>query len=354
MRNTNIITTGKPTFDFSALAATSRKYVKDTKSFLRGLFVIIAIPLAGCSQQNDQKVLRLAHTLDAGHPVHIAMEHIATRSEELSGGKLNLMVYPGGQLGSERELIELLQIGSLAMTKVSASPLEGFVPEMKVFSIPYIFQDNEHFWTVLNGDVGRKLLASTEPVRLKGLGYFDAGSRSFYTKDVPVRSPEDLKGLKIRVMNSQTAVRTMQELGASPTPIAWGELYTALQQSVVDGAENNPPTLFLSRQYEHARYFSLDEHASIPDVLLISTYVWDRLSEQEREWLNQAVEEGVALQRSLWNEATEDALRQIEAAGVEIIYPDTSAFQEAVQEMHKSYEGTLTGTLLEQIKETGS
>lgn len=318
--------------------------------FLTIIWLLLSIAaLTSCSPGPEERVLRIAHMLDASHPVHIAMKHIEKRVEELSDGKIEMHVYPSGQLGSERELIELLQIGSLAMTKVSASPLESFVPEMQVFSMPYIFRSNDHYWSVLNGKVGQSLLLSMESVRLRGLGYFDAGSRSFYTTKNPVRTPDDLKGQKIRVMNSQTAVQTMQTLGASPTPIAWAELYTALQQGVVDGAENNPPSLFLSRQYEHSRYFTLDEHSSIPDVLLISNHIWNDLTSEEKLWLQKAVDEAVALQRQLWASASADALKEIEAAGVEIIRPDKKPFQQAVAAMHASYEGTSTGKLLKQI-----
>ena len=194
---------------------------------------------------------------------------------------MSVVIYPSSQLGTEREMVELLQIGSLAMTKVSASPLEGFAPEMKIFSIPYIFRDNEHFWRVLNSDLGNDLLSGVEDFRLKGLGYYDAGSRSFYTNDKPIKTPSDLNGLKIRVLNSPTAVATVRALGGAATPVAWGELYTALQQGVVDGAENNPPSYYLSRHYEIARYYSLDEHTSVPDVMLASLPVGDCLNEQQ-------------------------------------------------------------------------
>lgn len=238
--------------------------------------IVISLGLISCGSDTDSEVttLRLGHTLDTQHSVHKAMVHFGERLNALSNGAMDVKIYPSSQLGTEREMIELLQIGSLSMTKVSASPLEGFVPAMKIFSIPYIFRDNDHFWKVLNSDVGQGLLAGVEPFRLKGLAYYDAGSRSFYTNNKPVRTPADLAGMKIRVLNSPTAVRTVRELGGAATPVAWGELYTALQQGVVDGAKNNPPSYYLSRHYEIARYYSLDEHTSVPDVMLMSLRVW--------------------------------------------------------------------------------
>jgi len=314
------------------------------------LFGIIILALTSCGEREKIRVLKLAHCLDVTHPVHHGMVFMADRIKEKSGGLMRIDIYPGGQLGQERELIELLQIGSLAMTKVSTAPLESFVPEMKIFGIPYLFRDDPHRWSVLEGEIGRKLLLSGEHVFLRGLCYYDAGSRSFYTKDRPIRSPEDLKGLKIRVMKSITAVQMVQALGGSATPISWGELYTALQQGVVDGAENNPPSFYLSHHYDVCQYYCLDEHTSPPDILLMSTGVWNRLSSQEKQWIQEAVDESVAYQRGLWKTACEEALEEVEKAGVQVIIPDKPPFLQVVKPMHDLYRGTSIHTLIEQIQ----
>nr|WP_183462169.1 TRAP transporter substrate-binding protein [Microbulbifer rhizosphaerae] len=310
-----------------------------------GLFLL----LGSCGLEDSQTALKLAHTLDRQHSVHRAMEFMDERLRELSGNSMRIDIYPGGQLGSERELIELLQIGSLAMTKVSASPMEGFVPELKIFNLPYVFRDADHFWKVLQSDLGRQLLVAGERARLRGLGYFDAGSRSFYVTDKPVHTPEDLRGMKIRVQNSQTAIKMVNTLGGAATPVSWGELYTALQQGVVSGAENNPPSFYLSKHYEVSRYYTLDEHTYVPDMLLVSTEVWKKLDPQQREWLQQAVDDAVAYQRKLWQESTRESLAAVEAAGVEVIYPDKQPFIDAVQPLHASYKGTEVGELLDRI-----
>jgi tripartite ATP-independent transporter DctP family solute receptor len=278
------------------------------------------------------------------------MVHMADRLAEVSGRRMRVEIHPSGQLGEERELIEMLQIGSLAMTKVSASPLESFVPEMAVFSIPYVFRNEEHLWRVLDGEIGRGLLVAGERYYLRGLCYYDAGPRSFYTTGTAVRTPDDLSGLKIRVQKSITSTRMVRTLGGSATPIDWGELYSALQQGVVDGAENNLPSFFLSRHYEVSRYFTVDEHTWVPDVLLISTHVWELLSPEERGWLEAAVTSSVAEQRRLWREASRDALAQVRAAGVEIIEPDKVAFRRAVQPLFDSYRGTPVHDLLGAIE----
>lgn len=305
--------------------------------------------VAGCRTPDATRVLKLAHGLDVSHPVHLAMVHMADRLAQTSGGKMRVEIHPSGQLGEERELIEMLQIGSIAMTKVSASPLESFVPDMAVFSIPYVFRNEAHLWRVLDGEIGRGLLVAGEPYYLRGLCYYDAGPRNFYTTGTAVRTPEDLSGLKIRVQKSITSLRMVRALGGSATPIDWGELYSALQQGVVDGAENNLPSFFLSGHYEVSPYYTLDEHTWVPDVLLISTHVWQRLSTEERGWLDEAVASSVIEQRRLWREASEHALAEIRAAGVEVITPDKATFRGAVQPMFDDYRGTPMHDLLSAI-----
>lgn len=306
--------------------------------------------LSACGGDTEVRTLKMAHTLDQTHPVHQGIVFMADRLEEVSGGKMTIDIYPGGQLGSERELMELLQIGSLAMTKVSSSPMEGFVPAMKVFNVPYVFRDNEHFWRVLNSEEGKELLLAGDSVNLRGLGYFDAGSRSFYNVDTPVYKPEDLSGQKIRVQQSQTALQMVKSLGGSPTPISWGELYTALSQGVVDGAENNPPSFYTSKHYEVCKYYTLNEHTSVPDIVLISSYIWNNLDAQEQAWLQQAMDDAVVYQRKLWAEKTQEALDAVQEAGVTVIRPDKKPFMDKVQAMHASYKGTEIYDLIQTFK----
>lgn len=314
------------------------------------LTVILIFMLVGCGDQSSVRIIKMAHSLDTNHPVHKAMLFMSQRVDEVSGGSMRLDIYPGGQLGSERETIELLQIGSLAMTKVSSSPLEGFVPEMKVFSMPYVFRDHDHFWRVLKSEIGTELLLSGEKVRLRGLGYFDAGSRSYYSVDKSIRTPADLEGMKMRVQNSQTAVRLVRAMGGSGTPISWGELYTALQQGVVDGAENNPPSFYSSKHYEVCKSYTLNEHTSVPDIVLISRYVWHSLDPQQQQWLQQAMDEAVEYQRELWKAASAEALQIVQDAGVEVIYPDKQPFMDSVADMLESYKGTPAYAVLERIQ----
>jgi tripartite ATP-independent transporter DctP family solute receptor len=247
------------------------------------LMLLVLLFVSACGVGDGERVLKLGHDLPTAHPVHHAIVAMADGVEEKSEGRLRIKVYSDGQLGPERVLLELIQIGSLAMTKVSAATLAAFVPHFGVLEMPYLFEDRDHRFAALESPIGDRLLDSGRGVWLQGLAFYDAGSRSFYTCNRPVAEPADLSGMKIRVMESRNSVTMTRLLGASPTPISFGELYTALQQGVVDGAENNPPSFVSSRHYEVCGYYALDEHTSIPDVVVISTRIWDTLSEQEQD-----------------------------------------------------------------------
>lgn len=299
----------------------------------------------------DQLVLKLGHVLDPSHPVHKGMAFMAERVAELSAGNVEIQIFPSGQLGSEPECIEQLQRGALAMVKTSAAAMEGFVPEMAVFGLPYLFDDEEHFWNILKGNIGKELLQAGEAMNVHGVCYYDSGSRSFYTIKGPVLEPADVNGLKLRVMPSKMAMDMIDTLGGGPTPIPFGELYTALQQGMIDGAENNPPSFLSARHYEVAKHYSLDEHTRIPDVLIFSKAIWDRLDPQVQMWIDQAAAESVEFQRKLWTQETQAALDQVEAAGVTIYRPEKGPFQEATLSMHEAVENEVVKELAKRIRE---
>jgi tripartite ATP-independent transporter DctP family solute receptor len=312
------------------------------------IFMLSGIP--GCSTDSPVTVIKLGHGLDPTHPVHKGMVYMADRLRELSDGSMEIDIYPSEQLGTERQCLELLQIGSLAMTKVSSAVLEGFAPPFRVFGLPYLFRDDEHRFGVLEGPIGQELLVGLEPFRIRGLCFYDAGYRSFYTVNRPIHSPDDLSGLKIRVQESPMAIQMVNIMGGAATPVSWGELYTALQQGVVDGAENNPPSFFTSYHFEVARYFSINNHTAVPDVLVISKHVWDHLSPRQQAWLQQAADESAVYQKDLWKQSTEESLRAVGDAGVEIIYPERDPFFERVRPLYDRYRtDPRIGTLLEKI-----
>ncbi|WP_430967639.1 TRAP transporter substrate-binding protein [Spongiimicrobium sp. 2-473A-2-J] len=302
------------------------------------LFLYLAlVVLLGCHKGPEDKTIRLAHGLDVNHSVHLAMVKMGEDLEAISDGKLSIKIYPNQQLGTERECLELLQIGSLDVTKVSGAVMENFSPRMRVFGLPFLFRDRQHAFNIFDGSLGRELLEDCKKFRLRGLGYYDSGSRSFYTKDKPINAPDDLKGLKIRVQESKTAIDMVRQLGGSPTPISWGEIYTSLQQGVIDGAENNPPSFYLSRHYEVCKYYTLDEHTIVPDVLVAGTHLWNRLTEKEKEWLNTVVKNSISYQRKLWQESEREALEEVQKAGVKIIRPDKQLFIEKINTVYDNY-----------------
>lgn len=320
-------------------------------SLLTVAALVPAIRAARMSNASGKTVLKLAHVLPPSHAVHIAMEFMAKRLDELSGGSVELQVFGGGQLGSEPESIEQVQRGALAMVKTSTAALESFVPDMAVFGMPYLFRDDEHYWKVLLGPVGSEILQAGEAQGLHGLCYYDSGSRSFYTVTKPILRPADVREMKIRVLPSRTAHDMITTLGGGPTPIPYGELYSALQQGMIDGAENNPPSFFSSRHYEVAKHYSLDEHTRVPDIVIVSKKIWDDLPVQVRAWIDQAALDSVEFQRKLWREQTEEALREVQKAGVSVHRPDQQAFQDAIAPMYAAIEGTRVGALVKRIRE---
>ena len=292
------------------------------------LIILFLVSFASCEQKSTIKVLYLAHNMPQTHPVHKGILTFQESLSKRSEGALVIKVFPDGQLGSEREVLELLQIGSVAITKVSAATMSNFVPDYDVLNIPYLFRDNDHFFNVLEGEIGKSLLEKGSDFWLRGLCFYDAGSRNFFTKDKPIRTPEDLKGLKIRVMNNEISIKMVNSLGGSATPMAFSELYTAIQQGVVDGAENNPPSFVSSNQYEVSKYYTLDEHTSVPDVLIISTKYWDKLSAKEKQWVQEAANESAQAEKKYWNASVEESMQKLKESGVEIIVPDKSLFAE--------------------------
>jgi tripartite ATP-independent transporter DctP family solute receptor len=325
--------------------------------FVLGLFVGTPLAVGALSagdpaprpSEGSKVVLKLGHVLAASHTVHASLQFMAARLADLSGGTVELQVFGGAQLGTEPESIEQTKRGTLAATKVSAAALEPFVPDMAVFGMPYLFRDEQHCWNVLLGDIGKEILRATEAQGLHGVAYYDSGSRSFYTLHKPIEKPTDLKGLTLRVQPSKQAQEMISALGASPTALAFGDVYAALQQGKIQGAENNPPSFYTSRHYEVAKHLSLDEHTRVPDVIVFSKKVWEELNPQVRSWIEQAASESVRFQRKLWREQTDEALREVQKAGVMIYRPDQAAFAAAMGPMYTSVDGTRLGELARRI-----
>lgn len=301
------------------------------------VIVSLIFILGSCKKESASKVLYLAHNSAQSHPVHKGTMVFKKVLEAKSGGSVKVKIFPDSQLGSEREVLELVQIGSVAATKVSAATLSNFVPEYQILGIPYLFKNAEHKFKVLEGPIGKSILQKGSKFWLRGLCYYDAGSRSFYTREKAIRTPDDLKGMKIRVMNNQMAINMVKAMGGSAIPLSYSELYTAIQQGVADGAENNAPSYVSSNHYEVSKFYTLDQHSSVPDVIIIGTKFWDQLSEQEKVWVQGAADESAQAQKRFWKESVEESMRIATKAGVEIIVPDKSLFAEKSKSVEEGF-----------------
>lgn len=280
--------------------------------------------------------LKLSHNQSKEVAVHKAMEIFADKVEEYTNGDIKVRIYPNAQLGTQRESVELVQSGGLALAKTNAAELEAFEPLYAVFNLPYLFKDTEHYYDVLTSDIGDEVLNASVDKGFIGITYYDAGSRSFYAGKA-IKHPDDLKGMKIRVQPSPSAVKMVELLGANPTPIAFGELYTALQQGVVDGAENNESALVDNRHGEVSKFYSYDRHTMIPDVLVMSIKDWEKLTPEQQEAIKKAGRESMMAQKDLWIEKTNSVIKEAkEKLNVTFVEDvDTAAFAEKVLPMHE-------------------
>jgi len=259
----------------------------------------------------------------------VAMNRYLT---EKSGGRLSLDIFADSVLGEEKVTIEQTQLGILDINRVNVSPVAQISPELGVLVLPYLFRDQAHMRRVLDGEIGEELLGSLGRYNLVGLCFYDSGARNFYNRVRPILKPADLVGLKIRVQESAIMVGMVKALGGSPTPMAFGEVYSSLATGVIDGAENNWPSYEYTGHYQVAGYYSLDEHSRVPEIVLMSRRTWARLSPEERALIKEAARASVPAQRKLWSALEEKARRDVEANGARVnAIPDRRPFEEAMR-----------------------
>ncbi|MRX73192.1 DctP family TRAP transporter solute-binding subunit [Bacillus lacus] len=312
--------------------------------------------LVSCSQlqaaNSGQTLLRLAHNQNSEHPIHKSLTEFSTLVEEKTGGNVKVVIYPNGQLGTEREIIELTQTGAVDIAKVSAGALENFEGTYSLFNLPYLFDDKEHYYQSMESSVAEEIYGLTDEIGFIGLTYYDSGVRNVYTRQTPVMTPEDMRGLKIRVQPSGTAIRMIELMGGAPTPMDYGEVYTSLQQGVIDGTENNETALTSGKHGEVAKEYSYTEHSIVPDILIISSTKWGRLAPEEQDAVKEAAEESTQLHKKLWAQETESAIEEAKKMGVNFSYPEKEPFKEAVMPLHKQFENNPeTGEFYRKIRE---
>jgi tripartite ATP-independent transporter DctP family solute receptor len=287
--------------------------------------------VGACGQgSRGTRVLRSADAHPDGYPTVGAVRAFADALETRSEGRLRLKLFPGGQLGQEADTLEITIFGGLDVNRVNIAPLQAFAPETRVPSLPFLFRSTAHMRAALDGTPGQAILRALEPHGLIGLCFYDSGTRSFYTTGSPILTPDDLAGRKIRVQNSDLYVAMVQALGGNATPMAYGEVYQALTQGVVDGAENNWASYESSRHFEVARYYSLTRHVMAPEVLVMSAKRWKRLAQADRDLVLACARDSVPVMRSLWDAREAEAETRLRAAGVEVFEPDLSPFRERV------------------------
>jgi tripartite ATP-independent transporter DctP family solute receptor len=315
------------------------------KSIIRVFFILLFTLCIGFTAVQANTIqMRIGGDQPAGAPGEKSFSFFAERMKEESDGQIIVTVYPNAVLGDNLELIEQVQAGVLEMSTASMGWLSSFVPLVDVFSTPYLFRDKDHYWKVLDGEVGREIAQQIEEgAGVKLLYWIDAGSRSFYNNVRPIKSPEDLNGLKIRVMGSPIMIQTMEAFGASPTTTSFDEVYSALQTGIIDGAENNPPSIDMMKHNEVSKYFSLDEHMMVPDCCIINIDVWNNLTPEQQEIFIKVSKEAQEFAKEEWARQEEKALEVIRENTEINSIPDKSRFIEAVkplqQELDKKFDG---------------
>lgn len=308
-----------------------------------------ALVIAGCGNSSNTSkgkdegddgptyTFRLAETHPADYPTTKGNMRFAELVKERSNGRITIDVFPSAQLGEEKSAIEQVQLGAIEFTRVSTGPMAEFNKDFGVFSLPYIFNNDDHVWKFLLGDAGTALLDSLESSKLKGLAYYSSGSRSFYSSK-PVTKLEDLKGMKIRVQENKLNIAVMNALGANATPMPYGEVYSALQTGLIDAAENNYPSYYSSKHYEVAKNLILDGHQRVPEVLIISKVTWDKLSSTDQEIIKQAALDSIDYQREEWEKYEKESEEQVRAAGTVITeVTDIKPWQDAVKPVIEEY-----------------
>lgn len=309
-----------------------------------GLAAALLTAAGGMPASAQQKmVLKATDVHPVGYPTVDAVIAMGKKLEAATGGRLSIQMFPSMQLGGEKEMIEQAQVGALQIARISVGPMGPIVDELNVFNMPFVFRDVPHMNKVIDGAIGDEMLAKLTAAptsKLVGLCWMDAGARSVYNSKHPVKSIDDLKGLKIRMMGNPIFVDTMNALGGNGIAMGFDQLYNALQTGVVDGAENNPPSYESGKHFQVAKYYSLTEHLIIPEILVFSKVTWDKLSKEDQALISKVAKEAQLEQRKLWNEREAKSMDMIKQAGIEVIKlppAEKQKFQAAVKPVWDKY-----------------
>ena len=319
---------------------------------MRHFAVAAALALALPAAAQDKMVIKATDVHPLGYPTVEAIVRMGAKLEKATGGRMTLQMYPSMQLGGEKEMIEQAQVGALQIARISVGPMGPIVDELNVFNMPFVFKDEAQMRKVIDGPIGKEMLdkLSNSSARLIALGWMDAGTRNVYS-DKPVTKPADLKGMKIRMMGNPLFVETMNAMGGNGVAMGFNELYSALQTGVVDGAENNPPTLLAQNHYTVSKVYSLTGHLIIPEIFVFSKRTWDGLSKADQDLVRKVSREAQLEQRELWDKYVAEAEVKLKAAGVKFVEADKKAFYAATQPIRDKY-GSKYAALIKRIEDT--
>lgn len=282
-------------------------------------------------------VLRCADVHPSYYPTVQGVNYMGRLLKKRSNGRIEIKVYTDSSLGAEPSVIEMLRMGALDMARLSTASVADVDDELGVFVLPYLFRDDNHKWKVLNGPTGFRILDGMAHYGIVGLSFQEAGYRSFYNNKRSIYEPQDLKGLKMRVLPSRLLIKLIEFYGATPVPINYNEVFSALRAGVIDGAENNIPSYVSSNHYKVAKYYSLDRHNSIPEVLIISQKKWFQLSPADRKMIQSAARESVDYQRRLWANFELECLKKLKKEGCIVNEVDVEAFKNEIQSFYQTY-----------------
>lgn len=295
-------------------------------------------PAVEPKKEKPSLTLRLAENQSADYPTTLGDLDFAKRVSEKTNGRIKIDVYHGAQLGDEKTVIEQIQLGAIDFARVNVQPMGEFSKKIGVLNLPYLFDNENHLWKVLNGAIGQELLDSLAGSKMVGLTFYDSGSRSFYNSKREAKVPADLKGLKIRVQQSALMVDLVNALGASATPMAYGEVYNGLKTGVIEGAENNWPSYFSTSHYEVAKFITLDHHTRSPEVVIASQALWDKLDAEDRQVIVEAAKASTETQRQAWKAFEKTSIDKVKAAGNTITeVTDLKAWQDAVAPLYDTH-----------------
>ena len=309
------------------------------RTTLAALLATAALTTAAMAE--CELTLKSSETHPDGYPTVAAVQKMGEMLKDRSGGRICVDVFHSAQLGEEKDTIEQTKFGVIDLNRVSLGPFNNIIEETKVVSLPFIFRSVDHMHKVMDGDIGDDIAAAFEPHGFVALAFYDGGSRSFYNSQKPITSIDDLAGMKVRVMQSDVFVDMMTALGANATPMPYGEVYSAIQTGVIDGAENNWPSFESSGHYEVAGYYTLNEHLIVPEVLVMSKVSWDKLSADDQALVRAAARESMPINRELWAAREKVSEEKVRAAGVQIIEGiDKTPFIEAMVPVYEKHANT--------------